>query len=210
METNKDWLEELLRKFEEKANKILGAYKGRIDEILYYNGENPSQYPEKAKAAKQILNCRKILQCCNRLRTSVRQNNPHRIVYNTAWLSWYSYNAGLLKTVNSILGRFRGGKREKKGPAFKLLVRYAWQYSRRKTCLSMWKFLTRKLEILERSIKNTGERKIIEGCDFVYEKKTNKITLYFEDEKKRPKEMGFRSFQRYVRDFKEELKKDSQ
>lgn len=204
MKINENWLEKLLRKYEEKANKILGAYKGRIDEILYYNGENPSRYPEKAKDARKILNCRGILQCCNRLRTSVRQNNPHRIVYNTAWLSWYSYNAGLLKTVNSMLGRYRGGKREKKEPAFKLLVRYAWQKSKRKTCLSMWEFL--KKELFQGMLKEAY--KIINDYEFIYEEKTNNVTVYFKNG--RSKQMGFRSFQRYVKDFKQKLNKKSQ
>jgi hypothetical protein len=99
----------------------------------------------------------------------------------------------------------KGGRANKKEPAFNLLVEYVWQNSKRKTCLSMWGFLKKKLKEGELS-----GQKIIEDYDFVYEKKENKITLYFNDKKRRPRDMGFRSFQRCVKDFKEELKKDSQ
>jgi hypothetical protein len=99
----------------------------------------------------------------------------------------------------------KGGSAGKKEPAFNLLVEYAWQNSKRKTSLSMWEFLKKRLQETEVSGQN-----IIEGYDFVYEKKDNKITLYFNDKKKRPRDMGFRSFQNYVSDFKEELNKKSQ
>jgi hypothetical protein len=81
-------------------------------------------------------------------------------------------------------------------------VEYAWQNSKKKTCLSMWEFLKRKLQDAELK----GEK--IKGLDFVYEKKPNKITLYFLDGKSR--DIGYRSFQRYVRDFRKGLKKNSQ
>jgi hypothetical protein len=96
----------------------------------------------------------------------------------------------------------KGGKAPKKQPEFDFLVKYAWDHSKRKTCLGMWNFLKRKLQDAE--VK--GEK--INGFDFVYEKKLNKITLYFLDGKSR--DIGFRSFQRYVKDFKEGLKKNSQ
>jgi hypothetical protein len=96
----------------------------------------------------------------------------------------------------------KGGKKNKKEPGFTFLVEYAWNQSERKKCLSMWEVLKRKLQDTELK----GEK--INGFDFVYEKKCNKITLYFLNGKSR--DMGFRSFQRYVKDFKEGLKKNSQ
>jgi len=228
MRTNKDWSEKFLRKYEEDANKILHAHKSRRDEILNYHGKPlrseglvalniainemlnyPAKLsPEDEKKVKDIRRariCREIVDCCNHLRTSVRQNNLRQIVYDTEALVSLSFNAGFLKTESSILRSKRGGQREKKEHAFFPLVEYAWQNSKRKTCLSMWKFLIKKLTTLD-----IGGRNMIEGLDFVYEKKTNKITLYFGDERKRPRDMGFRTFERYVRDFKEELKKDPQ
>lgn len=93
----------------------------------------------------------------------------------------------------------KGGKASKKEPSFALLVQYAWEKSKRKTCLSMWKFLERKLQAGDVSIS---------GYDFVYEEETNRITLYFGNGKSR--DIGFRSFQRYVKDFKEGLKDNCQ
>jgi hypothetical protein len=98
----------------------------------------------------------------------------------------------------------KGGRVAKKEPSFALLVRYAWEKSGRKTVLSMWKFLRKKLKEAE-----LEGGKIIEGCDFIYEEKTNRFTLYFQD-KRKPKDMGFRSFQRHISNFKKDLKKESQ
>jgi hypothetical protein len=93
----------------------------------------------------------------------------------------------------------KGGRANKKEPAFNLLVEYAWQNSKRKTCLSMWRFLKKK-------IGDAGNT--INHYDFVYEEEKNRITVYFDNGKSR--DIRFRSFQRYVKDFKEELKKQSQ
>jgi hypothetical protein len=225
MKTNKDWLERFLREYEEGANKILDAHKGRRDEILNYHGNylrsegsvvlNISinemlNYPEKlppedhkkVKVIRQILNCRKILEYCNRLRTSVRQNNLRQIVYGMARLDSLFYDAGFIKPENSILGSKRGGEKEKKEPAFDLLVRYAWQNSKRKTWLSMWKFLKKRLQ----GGGIDGYKTIDDDYNFVYEEKNNRITVYFNNEKKRARDIGFRSFERYVRDLKEDLR----
>ena len=100
------------------------------------------------------------------------------------------------------IGRKRGGRTEKKGLPFKLLTQYAWEKSQRRTCLSMWEFLKKKVKVAEFS----GHKLV--GHDFVYEEGTNRITCYFPDGKSR--NMGFRSFERYVRNLKNELKKKSQ
>jgi hypothetical protein len=96
----------------------------------------------------------------------------------------------------------KGGQRKKKEPGFNLLVEYAWNHSKRKTHLSMWQFLKSKLKDVEAKSEKIGE------YDFIYETKPNKITLYLPNGKSR--DMGFRSFQRYVKDFKEGLKNNSQ
>lgn len=144
-----------------------------------------------------------LLLAGSKLRKALIVNDAKEAAIQTLILVSAATYAGIeqviTRGISTIDGWSKGGPR--KEPAFERLVWYAWQKSKRKTCLSMWKFLRNNLQ--------QGEfkgQKIIDGYDFVYEKKTNKITLYFEEERRRPREMGFRSFQRYISDLKKDLK----
>jgi len=193
------WLEnDFLGTLEDQAKGIYD-WKKNLDKP---EANNPAE--DRFKVAHKERVAWDLVQEIERLREIVSRNKiPQDAIYSTVLVMILSYDLGLSHPIYAIRGWKKGGPN--KEPAFNLLVEYARQNSKRPTALSMWKYLIKKLEEAEL----TGQ-KVIEGYDFVYEKKENQITLYFNNKKKRPRDMGFRSFQRCVKDFKEELKKNSQ
>jgi hypothetical protein len=89
----------------------------------------------------------------------------------------------------------KGGKKNKKEPAIYLLIRYARQKGQFKTGLQTWKFL--KKECTPRGLRDGLTLKKI---DFVCEQNTNTIAIYFPNGQS--KNVRFRTFQRYLKDFK--------
>jgi hypothetical protein len=89
----------------------------------------------------------------------------------------------------------KGGKKSKKEPAIYLLIRYAWQKSQFKTGLKMWKFL--KKECTPGKLR---DGLTLKKNDFICEQNTNTITIYFPNGQS--KNLRFRTFQRYFKDFK--------
>jgi hypothetical protein len=227
MEKKVDLLEHFLEPFEKGARKILERYEKQENPLLdHFDKKYPvgdlkavSRYLhsmtillgpndlhlgnwEQFKAAKQIVNARTLLFYCNELRRAFPENDSIAIVRHTSMIVALAFVLGVMKIPEIAIGRKRGGQTEKKGLPFKLLTQYAWEKSQRRTCLSMWEFLKKKVKVAEFS----GHKLV--GHDFVYEEGTNRITCYFPDGKSR--NMGFRSFERYVRNLKNELKKKSQ
>ncbi len=214
-------LEFFLIEFEDEAKKILEE-NGLYSEELVEAWRTPSDvkdfsrlYPQRKDSpslfsplltSMALQNVAYVFLCVHRVRKDILNGDAEQTAIDMLRLCFATVSANLhemiVRGIKAKTAPARGGKKEKKVPAFNLLVRYAWQNSKRKTCLSMWEFLIRKLEA-----GDIGGRYIIEGCDFVYEKKNNRITLYFSDERKRPRDIGFRSFERYVNSLKKGLKK---
>jgi hypothetical protein len=110
----------------------------------------------------------------------------------------------VIRGIHVIAGAKKAQKGRRKEPAFICLAKYGIEKSGKKTTRLMWLFLKK---IFQKAELN-GE-KIIEGYDFVYETNINRFTVYFQN-KRKPIDIGFRTFQRYISDLKRELKKKSQ
>jgi len=197
-------LENLLNRLENEARAILNraGHSTTIGDILRSLNRNPLPYFETEEYAAYVL------LASYKLRKAISINDAKQAVVQTLVIFSAATQSGLgqviVQGISTVDGRSKGGQVAKREPAFGLLLDYVIQNSKRKSCLAMWGFITKKLAIFERS-----GQKIIDGYDFVCEEKTNKITLYFEDPKKKSREMGYRSFQRRISDFKKDLKKIS-
>jgi hypothetical protein len=185
------WLEDyFLGPTEEQAKAIIKKVPRKAFGVP--EASNPMQVLHRERQSWDLL------QEIKNLREIIGTNKiPQEAIYVTALIMILSYDLGLSHPIYAIRGWKKGGP--KKEPAFNFLVKYAWQNSKRKTSLSMWRFLKKK-------IGDAGNT--INHYDFVYEEEKNRITVYFNNGKS--KDIGFRSFQRYVKNFKEELKKKSQ
>ena len=137
-------------------------------------------------------NMDRILRSIDLVKNFISKNDARNAVFAARFMDYLLFESGHFKPFYLERASMKGGAAPKRDDGFFLAIEYAWEHSKRKTALYLWKFL------IEACARDMFVAKT--AIDLIYEKRENKLYHYRPDGTSR--KIGFRAFQKYLADFK--------